>query len=727
MAKTQSKEEYWALEYLKCRQNILYFIDNYVKVPEVGGLFKYELSEVNPKLIRVVKSIIRWHRALLMASRQLGKALSIYTPIQLSSGLFVTMESVQPGDIILDHNEHKTKVVAVTDILEGRPCYEIEFDNSEKIIADADHLWLVSNFNTKNILLKTIDLFTQFQKDKSYYIEKSHFKIFKIVQIKSIKSVPVKCIQVNNLKGMYLCGRSKIPTHNSTIAAILIEWAMNFFPGNRAVILNMKKDAAQNNLRYIKFIHNNLPSELLSLNRFKNKAQTKTYVEYSNDSRIDTFYPSSQTGPDTLARSLTSPILYIDEAAFIRHIEQGYTSAQPVLSTAREQAKRNGFPYFVLFTSTPNGTAGHGKFFYDLWNNSIDSDDLFENDSRIIKDKNINEIVNSPSKNGFTRVKFHWSEDKRKDDKWYIEQKKELNFNSRAINQELDLLFVGGNNCIFEDDYLSKLTPSKQLETIELPHYSQLKIYDSITPLDFYLIGVDSARSLTGDFCAIEIYSYSEFKQIGEFFNRLGSITNFTDIIAEVVEFFLKRCDKRIILAIEENNIGSAIIENLEDDYGDYIYSAIGKPDKKGGVGTLRKGVNTNLKTKDIMVSVFYDYICKNPENIKSADLISQLSIIEKKVNGSVAAQRGHHDDLFMASCLCAYVKKLSALEYAHLIHTSNKDITEQNSALLSTLAISSKNDVDEKKKNMNRILYTNEEELEEIKNDEEIILPLFY
>lgn len=104
----------------------------------------------------------------------------------------------------------------------------------------------------------------------------------------------------------------------STIAAALLEWAANFYPGTPAVILNANKRFALENLEKVRFIHENIPGFLRI--PLKNKAR-KTYLEYSHGSLLRVFYPSSTTSADTLARSLTSPILYIDEGAFIRHME----------------------------------------------------------------------------------------------------------------------------------------------------------------------------------------------------------------------------------------------------------------------------------------------------------------------------------------------------------------------------------------------------------------------
>ena len=255
----------------------------------------------------------------------------------------------------------------------------------------------------------------------------------------------------------------------STVAAAILSWAANFFPSNRIVIFNFKKDAAQENLRKIKYINKNLPSWMSVPNL--SKSDIKSYLELQNGSRVDTFYPSTTTPPDTLARSLSVPVLYVDEAAFIPHMDEIYGSAQPTLSTAREQAIRNDYPYMILMSSTPNGVSDTGKFFYDMNERAIQSDDLFVmNEETGLEDwtDEPDEIMSDPTKNSFIKIRYHWSENPLRTKEWYEQQKKELNFDQRKINQELDLLFVGSTNCIFDDDTLQRFIYVTKSATIGL-------------------------------------------------------------------------------------------------------------------------------------------------------------------------------------------------------------------------------------------------------------------
>jgi hypothetical protein len=484
---------------------------------------------------------------------------------------------------------------------------------------------------------------------------------------------------------MFLCGISGIPTHNSTIASAILSWAANFYPSNRIVIFNFKKDAAQENLRKIKFINDNLPPWMRVPNA--SRSEIKTYLELQNGSRVDTFYPSTTTPPDTLARSLSVPILYIDEGAFIPHMSEIYGAAQPTLSTAREQASRNGYPYMILITSTPNGVEGDGKFFYELHERAIESDDLFEEDEETgIEDWSLNakEFINDPSKNSYIRIKYHWSENPLKTIEWYEQQKKELNFDQRKINQELDLLFVGGKHCIFDDDTLQKFISIPKVSSKVLVNQAKIDIFENeLDPKDYYLIGVDTASSIKGAFNSVEVFSYKDFIQIAELNVRLGSLTKYGEVVDDLFKWIYSIVGPRIFLCIENNSIGKAIIEHLlyhvpGFNYIPFIYKDIKKKDIPGDqidMSDYEYGINTNTRTKELMVSLMYDAVNEQPSRIKSADLIGQLSSIQRSNRGTI--KTSGYSDMFMAGCFCSYVRKMTELQILPLLDYSNQQISQ--------------------------------------------------
>jgi len=77
---------------------------------------------------------------LVAARPALGKALALDTPLPTPSG-WTTMAEVAVGDWLLDADGQPTRVVAATDVMVDRPCFEVEFSDGTVITADADHQW----------------------------------------------------------------------------------------------------------------------------------------------------------------------------------------------------------------------------------------------------------------------------------------------------------------------------------------------------------------------------------------------------------------------------------------------------------------------------------------------------------------------------------------------------------------------------------------------------------
>ena len=79
---------------------------------------------------------------IIIAARPgVGKALKVDTPLPTPTG-WTTMGDVAVGDWLLGADGEPTRVVAATDIMLGRPCYEVEFSDGTVIVADAEHQWL---------------------------------------------------------------------------------------------------------------------------------------------------------------------------------------------------------------------------------------------------------------------------------------------------------------------------------------------------------------------------------------------------------------------------------------------------------------------------------------------------------------------------------------------------------------------------------------------------------
>ncbi|MBP2412650.1 replicative DNA helicase [Arthrobacter stackebrandtii] len=78
---------------------------------------------------------------VIAARPAVGKALATDTLLPTPSG-WTTMGEVKEGDWVLAADGTPTTVVAATEIMLDRPCFEVTFDDGSVLIADAEHQWL---------------------------------------------------------------------------------------------------------------------------------------------------------------------------------------------------------------------------------------------------------------------------------------------------------------------------------------------------------------------------------------------------------------------------------------------------------------------------------------------------------------------------------------------------------------------------------------------------------
>ena len=83
----------------------------------------------------------RFRRVYIEVPRGNGKALALDTLIPTPKG-FVRMGDLKAGDYVYGSDGKPCRIVAATEVMYGRPCYEVEFNTGEVIVADAEHQWV---------------------------------------------------------------------------------------------------------------------------------------------------------------------------------------------------------------------------------------------------------------------------------------------------------------------------------------------------------------------------------------------------------------------------------------------------------------------------------------------------------------------------------------------------------------------------------------------------------
>jgi len=84
-----------------------------------------------------------------LASRLEGKALALDTEIPTPWG-WTRMGYLEAGDEVFDQDGKPTIVVAVTDELADRPCFEVLLSDGSQFIADAQHQWVTTTKSARS-------------------------------------------------------------------------------------------------------------------------------------------------------------------------------------------------------------------------------------------------------------------------------------------------------------------------------------------------------------------------------------------------------------------------------------------------------------------------------------------------------------------------------------------------------------------------------------------------
>ncbi|WP_419198069.1 replicative DNA helicase [Nocardia vinacea] len=161
---------------------------------------------------------------IIVAARPgVGKALALDTPLPTPTG-WTTMGEVHVGDELLDAEGRPTHVLAATEVLTERPCYEVEFSDGTVIVADEQHQWLtiagaagarVAAVRTTGEIVHSVHLADDSPNHLVPTTARSAAR--HIVDVRKIDTVPVRCVEVDNADHLYLAGESMVPTHNSTL------------------------------------------------------------------------------------------------------------------------------------------------------------------------------------------------------------------------------------------------------------------------------------------------------------------------------------------------------------------------------------------------------------------------------------------------------------------------------------------------------------------------------
>jgi len=413
----------------------------------------------------------------------------------------------------------------------------------------------------------------------------------------------------------------------STLTAGYSLWLMNFHNDKNILVIATKQEVAKNLVTKVRVMHKGLPAWLKQQCVEDNKLQQR----YNNGSQIKAISSTSEAG-----RSEALSLLIMDEAAFIKNIDEIWAASQQTLATGGK----------CIALSTPNGM---GNWFHKTWSAA------------------------EAGTNNFNFIKLHWTTHPNRGQEWRDEQDKLL---GRAMAaQECDCDFISSGQSVISAKLIKEIQDKFVNEPTEKRYNSGMWIWKQPEQDRKYLMAADVARGDGSDHSAFHVIDLETLEQVAEFKGKVDT-TRFANILMSVATEY-----NDALLVVENNNVGWAVLQVLLDrDYKNlfwmkrdvrYVDSKRQYTNKyRTEEKNMIPGFTTTMKNRPLIIEKLSQFIRKRQLKINSIRTVDELYVFIFN-NGRPEALKGYNDDLVMSLAIGVWIR-----DTALRLHEENMNMT---------------------------------------------------
>ena len=436
-----------------------------------------------------------------------------------------------------------------------------------------------------------------------------------------------------------ICKMPRQTGKSTTCVSYLLHYAVFNDNVNIAILAN-KASTARDLLGRLQLAYENLPSWMQQGIISWNKGS----LELENGSKI-----SANSTSSSAVRGGSYNVIFLDEFAFIpNHIADDFFASVYPTITSGQSTK-------VIIVSTPRGM----NHFYRMWHDS------------------------EKGKSDYVPTDVHWSEVPGRDDAW--REQTIANTSEQQFKIEFECEFLGSVNTLINPSKLKTLVYEDPVK-----RNKGLDIYKSPEQEHNYLITVDVARGIGGDYSAFIVYDITEFPYsvVAKYRNNEIKPMLFPSIINDVGKAY-----NNAFILIEINDIGDQVANILHFDleYDNLLMCSMrGRSGQVVGAGFSGKksmlGVRMTSAVKKLGCSNLKTLLEDDKLLVCDYDIISELTTFAQKHN-SFEAEEGCNDDLAMClvifSWLVAqdYFKEMTDNDVRKRIYEEQKNQIEQDMA----------------------------------------------
>jgi len=436
-----------------------------------------------------------------------------------------------------------------------------------------------------------------------------------------------------------ICKMPRQTGKSTTCVSYLLHYAVFNDNVNIAILAN-KASTARDLLGRLQLAYENLPSWMQQGIIAWNKGS----LELENGSKI-----SANSTSSSAVRGGSYNVIFLDEFAFIpNHIADDFFASVYPTITSGQSTK-------VIIVSTPRGM----NHFYRLWHDA------------------------EKGKSEYVPTDVHWSEVPGRDAEW--KEQTIANTSEQQFKIEFECEFLGSVNTLINPTKLKTLVyedPTKRNKGLD--------IYKPPEEDHSYLITVDVARGIGGDYSAFIVYDITEFPYnvVAKYRNNEIKPMLFPNIIFDVARGY-----NQSFILIEINDIGDQVANILHFDleYENLLMCSMrGRSGQIVGAGFSGKksqlGVRMTAAVKKLGCSNLKTLLEDDKLLVCDYDIISELTTFTQKHN-SFEAEEGCNDDLAMCLVIFAwlvaqdYFKEMTDNDVRKRIYEEQKNQIEQDMA----------------------------------------------
>ena len=435
---------------------------------------------------------------------------------------------------------------------------------------------------------------------------------------------------------------AKLPRQSgkSTIVTSYLLWYVLFNEEVNVAILANKAATSREMLGRLQKSYEHLPKWLqqgvVSWNRGS--------LELENGSKIMAASTSSSA-----VRGMSFNVIFLDEFAFVpTHIaDEFFSSVYPTISSGQKTK--------VIIISTPHGM----NMFYKLWHDS------------------------ERGKNEYVNTEVHWSEIPGRDAAW--KEQTIRNTSEAQFKVEFECEFLGSVDTLISPSKLKVLAYDDPVKTS-----AGLDIYKEVEKDHQYVIAVDVARGVAGDYSAFVIIDTTTFPYtlVGKYRNNTIKALMFPNIVVQAANNY-----NHAYVLVEVNDVGGQVADIIHYDleYDNLLMASMrGRAGQVVGQGfsgnKVQMGVKMSTTVKSVGCSNLKALIEEDKLLLADYDIISELTTFIQK-GKSFQAEEGCNDDLAMCLvifgwlALQPYFREMNDNDVRQRIYEDQREAIEEDMA----------------------------------------------